>query len=211
MTNITQFPIPALSISQITPVSSSQFTDILVADQTGVTGTESLQQIYNLFLPSMFLSYNGDPNGHVAGIAFQTCFDLNSQILYICTVTGNATSAVWRQCIASSNLITNNVVTGSAVMNSFQNYIANSSITTTLTLPSSSSYGDIIYVLGRQVGWTIAQRPNQQIFVSPAQTTVGITGSLSSLHPRDSIVLFCTTPNLEWQVQSQQSAGLDIV
>lgn len=209
MSNITQFPIPALPISQITPVSSSEFSDTVVANQSGTTGVETLQQIYNLFLPNMFLSFNGNPNGHVSGIAFQTCFDLLTQILYVCTVSGNATSAVWRECISSSSgIIWNNVTSGSAQMNSNQGYIVSGSGLTTLTLPISSAIGDIIYILGRQVGWSILQNPNQQIFISPFSTTIGFSGSLSSTNQRDSLTLICTKANLEWQVESQQSIGL---
>lgn len=211
MSNITQFPIPALTISQITPFSSATFADSIVADQAGVTGTETLQKIFNLFLPNMFLAFNGNPNGNVAGLQYQTCYDLIDQTLYICTFPGPPIVAVWRKCISSSSILWNVITSGSATMVSDQGYVADGIITTTLTLPSSSVVGDLIYVVGRQSGWTIAQLANQQIFVSPSQTTVGVGGSLSSAHVRDSVTLICTKDNLEWQVIAQQSAALNII
>lgn len=216
MSNITQFPIPAVQISGISPASNANLTDIFPVSQlsglTYVTAIETLQQILNLFLPNLFLSFAGNPNGNVAGTANQTCYDTVDQILYICTVTGNASSAVWRPCIQGAGIIPVDVTSGAATMVSNHSYIAdNNSIITTLTLTVSSAIGDFIYISGRQHGWMIAQNANQQIFISPSSTTVGVGGSISSNNVRDSVILYCSKANLEWNLVSQQSTGLTIV
>jgi hypothetical protein len=50
-------------------------------------------------------SYAGNPNGHVAGVASvanvsppDTCWDTADGVLYICTSTGTASTAVWSLC-----------------------------------------------------------------------------------------------------------------
>jgi hypothetical protein len=216
MSNITQFPIPSETISQISPAINANLTDVFPVSQISgsvyVTALETLQQVLTLFLPNLFLSYAGNPNGHVAGTAFQVCYDTTDQLLYVCTVTGNAMSAVWRPSIQSGGILPVDVTGGSAQMVSNRSYIAdNAAIKTTLTLPVNSNYGDFIYVSGRQQGWIIAQNANQQIFVSPSHTTSGTGGSLASTNVNDSIILFCTQNNLQWNVISQQSAGITIV
>lgn len=50
---------------------------------------------------AMFTSYNGNPNGFVAGtagsssLAASVIWDYQNLVLYVCTATGNAASAVW--------------------------------------------------------------------------------------------------------------------
>ncbi len=252
MSNITQFPIPALTISQISSLASAALTDIIIADQTGVTGTETLQQVLNLFLPNLFLTYAGNPNGNLAGTQNQVCWDSTDQILYVCITTGTALSAIWRPCIgqltdgqlrigstgnapvaasliagtgvtiipgpgtitinaSASGISWNNITTSSATMIADNGYICNNASGVTLALPTTSNIGDILYIVGRQSGWTISQAASQQIFVSINNTTIGSGGALSSTNAHDSILLVCTATNTEWTAISQQSAGLTIV
>ncbi len=56
--------------------------------------------------------YNGNPNGHVAGTAGSSgvlpteCWDYANSVLYVCTTTGNAATAVWTAInIAPANAI----------------------------------------------------------------------------------------------------------
>lgn len=202
-----------MTISQISPLASATLSDILVADQAGSTGIETLQQVLSLFLPNLFLSYAGNPNGNVAGVANQTCYDTTDKILYICTVTGNATSAVWQAINApagATGLVTHNVTTTSVSMVTNSIYICNNGATQ-LTLPTSSSLGDLLYVVGRQTSWMIKQNANQTIAVSPNVTTTGTGGSLASTGARDCITLVCTNANLEWTALSLTGAGLTII
>jgi hypothetical protein len=51
----------------------------------------------NFWVPFAMITTNaGNPNGIVQGIQFTTfCWDTSNSILYICTSTGSATTAVW--------------------------------------------------------------------------------------------------------------------
>ena len=80
---------------QLPTVTSAQLSDVVAAVQSNVTVQETLQQIFNLFLANNVLSFAGNPNGNVAGTAFQFCYDTTNKILYICTTTGSASTAVW--------------------------------------------------------------------------------------------------------------------
>lgn len=44
---------------------------------------------------TLLTSHAGDPNGNVAGNQLNFCYDTVSNALYICTVAGDATTAVW--------------------------------------------------------------------------------------------------------------------
>lgn len=44
---------------------------------------------------AMLLINAGNPNGNVAGVLSWFCYDITNKILYICTVTGSTTTAVW--------------------------------------------------------------------------------------------------------------------
>ena len=186
----------------------------MIADQGGVTGTETNQQIFNLFLPNLFLSYAGNPNGNLAGVAYQTCWDTIDLILYVCTRSGTTSSAVWNAVTTSTNtgLTPNNVTTSSINMMPNNSYVCNNSGgSVTLTLPVTAAFGSIIYVIGRLTGWSIHQNAGQQIFISPASTTSGTGGSVSSTNARDTLLLQCTVANTEWTALAMQNAGLTIV
>ena len=82
----------------------------------------------------------------------------------------------------------------------------------TFTLPTTSAVGDVIEINGKAAGlWTIAQAASQQIQASPAATTAGVGGSLSSVGQYDNVRLRCITANLIWTVVSEQTTGLTIV
>lgn len=209
MSNITQFPIPALPVSQIAPLASATLNDILVINQTGLTGTETLAQILALYLPNLFLSFAGNPNGNVAGTTPQICYDTTNNILYVCTVTGTTMSAVWRTSIP---IIQTNIITsGSANMVTNNRYVCNSSGTTALVLPISSNVGDQLFINGYTIGWSITQGSGQQILVSPNSSTLGSGGSVSSTHATDSLSLTCLVANTIWTANSFTGTGLTIV
>lgn len=136
MTNITQFPIPALPINQITSVATPEFSDIVIADQSGVTGTESLQQIYDLFLPAMFLSYNGNPNGNLAGTAFQLCWDITDNLMYVCTRSGSVTSAFWKIAAGAQGTVTTISIVNA---NGFSGSVINPTTTPAITLNKTTA------------------------------------------------------------------------
>lgn len=72
-----------------------------------------------------------------------------------------------------------------------------------LLLPPTSSQGDIIAVaLDGATSFTITQGSGQSIVYGNQTTTVGPSGSLSSLQQGDSVRLACRIPNQRWFVTS---------
>lgn len=102
-------------ITSLPSVSAATMQDIIYAvqgyvspTQLGTSVQETLQQIYNLFQANVVLFNAGNPNGVVAGVTYQFCWDTTDKILWICTTSGTASTAVWTQSIAG------NINTGTA-------------------------------------------------------------------------------------------------
>lgn len=81
--------------TQLPTVPSSTLADIIAAVQGGVSVQQTLQQVRNLMLENTVLNYAGDPNGNVAGLTYQLLWDTVNNVLYTCTTSGNAATAVW--------------------------------------------------------------------------------------------------------------------
>lgn len=227
-------------------VSSAQMTDIICAVQgytasplnLGLSVQETLQQVYNLFQANVILFNAGNPNGAVAGNTYQLCWDTSNFILYVCTTSGTAMTAVWSKSIqltAGSNISIsqagNNItiaatsipgVSWTNVTGTSQNmvadggYVAANAGTVTLTLPVTAAFGTILYVVGQGSGgiggWSIAQNSGQQINIGNIASTIGVGGSVSSTNTFDSLVLLCTVANTTWTaLGAPQSSGLTIV
>lgn len=228
-------------ITDLPTVTSASLSDIFYAVQgyvspssPGLSVQETGQQIANLFLSNTILFNAGNPNGSVAGNTFQLCWDTTNTILYVCTTTGSSTTAVWTKSITltagsgitiaqSGNTITisssasgmswNQVTGTSATMVSNNGYVTNNAGLVTLTLPATSSFGDIMEVTGQGAGgWIIAQGSGQQVIVGSVSSTAGAGGSVASTNRHDSMQLVCTVANTTWTVRgAPQSAGLTIV
>jgi hypothetical protein len=222
-------------------VSSAQMSDIICAVQGYVSPTnlglsvqENLQQIYNLFQSNIILYNAGNPNGVLAGSTYQLCWDTLDGILYVCTVTGIASTAVWSKSItltagsgitiaqSGSNIVVsssatgvtwNDVVTTSTSMAPNNGYFANNASLVTLTLPITAALGTGLYIVGQGAGgWTIAQNTGQQIQIGNTATTSGVGGSVSSTNQFDSLTLVCSVANTTWTLLgAPQSLGLTII
>lgn len=81
--------------TQLPTVTSSTLSDIIAAVQGGTSVQQTLQQVMTLSLAQTILHYAGNPNGNVAGNVYQFCWDTTGSVLYVCTTSGNAASAVW--------------------------------------------------------------------------------------------------------------------
>lgn len=227
--------------TQLPTTSAATMADSICAVQgyvspssPGLSVQETLQQVYNLFQANVILSNAGNPNSAVAGSTYQLCWDTTNMILYVCTTTGSSGSAVWTKVIAltagsgitisqAGNNITIStnafgdtfvtVTTATQQMLTNHAYYVTYTSGCTLTLPTTASAGDFLYVLGKGTnGWTIAQNALQSIQVGSSSTTVGIGGSLASTSATDSLTLMCVVSNTTWQVSgAPQSLGLTIV
>jgi len=95
------------------------------------------------------------------------------------------------------------VNTETQIMEINNGYIANNSNLVTLTLPSSSSVGDIIKIDGKgSGGWLIAQNAGQTVHFLNYDTTIGITGSLASTNRYSNVTYRCIEENNDWTVES---------
>lgn len=219
--------------TQLPAVLSAQLTDVICAVQGGVSSQETLQQIYNLFLTNTILSNSGNPNGSLAGRVYQLCFDTTNNILYICTATGNSSTAVWEKAMElvagtgisisqSGNTVTisasgsgmgwNEITTTTDNMLPNNGYIANNGGLVTLSLPSTANVGDVIYIVGKgSGGWKVGQAAGQQIIMGSSATTIGAGGSIASTNQYDSIALVCTIANTTWTVLGGPQGIITIV
>jgi hypothetical protein len=220
--------MPSEELTQL-PVGIPTLSDVVYAVQgysspslPGTSVQESLQSILGLMQSSFVLAGSGNPNGVFAGTTYQLYYDRLNGILYVCTMSGTATTAVWSKSItltagsgvtilqsgniieisaaAVQGLIFNNITSASAAMVTNNAYQANNSSLVTLTLPTTSTFGDALWVSGYGAGgWAIVQGTGQQIIIGDESTTVGVGGSLSSTNQYDGIELYCVVPNLIWK------------
>jgi hypothetical protein len=97
-------------------------------------------------------------------------------------------------------------------MASNNGYILNNPSLLTATLPSSSSVGDIVWVVGKGVGgWRIAQNSGQMIHFGSQDTTAGVGGSLDSTNQYDAIQLLCTAANTDWTCTGIAQGNISVV
>jgi hypothetical protein len=194
-------------------VSASTIQDIICAVQASVSTQQTLQQVLNLFLQNTIFYNSGDPNGSIAGMTYQFCWDTLNAQLFICTQSGTSLTAQWTQ-VGSSTTINNFysclTATPLTVNNTFQS--ASNTTRVAFTLPTVAQLGDSIRVTGfGSAGWIINQNSSQRIVVSNVSSTVGTSGSLSSQQQFDSVELICVQANLTFQAIVAPQGNLTIL
>jgi hypothetical protein len=180
----------------------------------GSLNQETLQQVYNLFQANVVLSYPGNPNGNVAGTTYQQLWDTVDQVMYVNTVYGSATTAVWTLVTKTppGGLIWNTITTSTVSMLTNNGYVVNSSGLCTLPLPSVSAVGDELVIMGLSSGgYSIAQLAGQQIIIAPDATTIGTGGSLSTTNHYCAITLRCMVASSIWGVSCSPQDAFTIV
>lgn len=79
------------------------------------------------------------------------------------------------------------------------------------TLPSTSTAGDVITIIGDLAGgWQVAQNAGDQIFIGNQNTTVGLAGSISSTNQHDDLQL-TSMGSQKWIASSGYIGNLTIV
>jgi hypothetical protein len=208
-------------VTDLPPVASAQLSDIVMAVQgfinpmsIGISVQETWQQVYNLFQSQTVLYNAGNPNGAVAGMTYQFCWDTTDSILYICTVTGNAASAVWT-AVGTTNPVSfgwANANFSPVQMLTNHGYLQTFGALTTFKLPTVSAFGDKISVIGSGAGgWTITQAASQSVRIGTSASTIGVAGSVSSTNQYDAIELICINANFGWQVNSAPQGNITLV
>lgn len=82
-------------VTELPTVVNALASDIIYAVQAGDSVQETLQQVLELSNSYIVLTNAGNPNGTLAGIILQLCFDTTNNKLYICSATGSAVTATW--------------------------------------------------------------------------------------------------------------------
>lgn len=189
-------------------VSNSTLNDIICAVQgyvnpsnLGLSTQQSLQQVYNLFQQNIILNYAGNPNGNVAGTTYQLLWDTVDLVLWVCTTSGTASTAVWKECIAqTSNWITANITPITMIPN--YKYLVNNGVTQiNFSLPTTASVGTEFEIAGfSSGGWMISQAAGQSINFGTLTSTVGVGGSLTSTATNDYVKALCVVANTTWNI-----------
>jgi hypothetical protein len=81
--------------TQLPSVVNANLADIICAVQGGISSQETLGQIKTLMQANIIQNYAGNPNGNVEGVRYGFCWDTTNLVLYVCTTSGNSTTAVW--------------------------------------------------------------------------------------------------------------------
>lgn len=104
------------------------------------------------------------------------------------------------------------IATSNQTMSQNTTYITNSASLVTLTLPTSPTVGQIIYIAGLgSGGWKVGQNSGQQIIIGSSQTTSGTGGSVSSANATDCMILIAHSTSVWTTIGQPQSTGLVIV
>lgn len=221
-------------------VSNSTMSDIICAVQgyvsssnLGLSTQQTLGQVYQLFQSGLVQFYPGDPNGQVAGTQYSFCWDTVDNILWVCTTSGTAVTAVWTKAITliagpgiaidqSGSTITISsasfaanfvpVLTTSQAMSIDTTYQAANVSLVTMTLPVTAAIGSILRVTGFGAGgWSIAQNAGQSIIVGGVTSSTGVIGSVSSTNQYDGIEIVCVVENTTWQTIVGPQGMLSII
>lgn len=103
------------------------------------------------------------------------------------------------------------VTSSSQIMDVNNGYIASNVGPVTMTLPSVSTVGDLVWVIGKgSGGWQIAQNSGQTIYFGNNRTTTGVGGHLDSSNQYDTIQLLCITANTDWTCTGVVQGNIDV-
>lgn len=122
-------------------------------------------------------------------------------IVFTLLSTGSVGSFSWYAITAATQQMTSN-----------NGYISNRGTLVTLTLPTTSSVGDLISIVGQGAGgWSVAQGAGQQVHIGSVASSVGAGGSIASSNQYDSVDLVCITASTEWTTRGGVQGAITIV
>lgn len=104
-------------ITALPAVAAATLADIIYAVQGGISSKETLQQVFDIVSANTIKNFPGNPNGNVAGTAYNFCWDTVNDVLYVCTVPGTSTTAVWVAVATGPNGVVLPAKGGTGVVN----------------------------------------------------------------------------------------------
>jgi len=117
-------------------------------------------------------------------------------------LVSNATSAPTFQT-ATPQLVVTPVAVATQAMTSNHKYIANDASLTTFTLPTSSSVGDIIQIVGSALntnGWKVTYTTGQIIWGPAGSSTATSGNAASATLPAQAMSISCVVANTTWVI-----------
>jgi len=84
-----------IDYEQLPQIGAPALSDLMCDVQNDVSYQVTNQQLAELFLNFTILNNAGNPNGSVAGLLNQICWDTTNLRFWICTTAGQSSSAVW--------------------------------------------------------------------------------------------------------------------
>jgi len=120
------------------------------------------------------------------------------------TVVGNPGTSTLTITPTGAASFTWSVITANQTAAVNNGYFCNKGSSLLLALPAVSAVGDVIEVsnVNTALGIQFTQAAGQQIFIGNTSTTLGATGTLTSIAVGDALKLVCRTANLTWFVVS---------
>lgn len=203
-------------------VTVPSLTDIFCVVQGGPSGTskqETGTQFASLlgFTAGILAPANGG-----TGVANTGTFTVGGNTSFIGaytfagTLTGNtAVTFPTSGTLATTQQATQYQVISATTLAMVVNtkYLITAGTTCTMTLPATSSAGDVIVVAGAggaSAGWSLTQNAGQSIEWGSLTTTVGASGHISSTDNSDGFTIVCVTANTFWAL-SQPQGNMTII
>lgn len=178
----------------------------------GLSAHATLNQILTVAQNTVVSSFSGDPNGNLAGTTYGLCWDTLNQQLYICTTSGNASTAVWTLITSASPpsgaWVEVTGTTQTIVANT--GYTANNASRVVFSLPLTASVGDKVEIQGFGAGGWRINSGNYLIRVGNLVSTTAI-GYVESTNQYDSISLVCASANSVWTVSGGMQGNINVV
>jgi hypothetical protein len=207
--------------TELPTVATADMSDIICAVQgysspssLGLSVQETLQQVYNLFQSNVILYNAGNPNGAVAGTTYQLCWDTVDNILWVCTTSGTATTAVWKHSIqltagsgitiTQSGDIIQIAASGGSVNTGTANQIAYYATTGTVISGLTGANSAMLVTNATGVPAMTASMTNGQIIVgstggTPIPATISAGTNISVTNGANSITIAATgTAGIGW-------------
>lgn len=202
------------TLGQVLQLALSQDTLFFAGDPNGNLAGSTYQKCWDTTNKVLWVC---STTGSVATAVWETTFGTLTNGQIVVGFTGNAPQRTTLTAGANISImnapgsitisgssptpfIWSEVTTTSQTMSPNVGYVANNAALITLTLPTTSAFGDQIGLSGKGAGlFKIAQNAGQQILMGTNHTTVGVTGNVTATTADDSFTLLCITNNTTWK------------